>query len=131
MGQDHHGSGPSASAQAAIQAARAQLLAGRGPGASPQEITAHTRDRPRLGGHPTPQQRAQRTAHTAVARGDPDPLTRQVTTTGNQIAASPHHTNDPTRAVGALPLALAAATLGAALGIAATATMHHRRHRDH
>jgi hypothetical protein len=143
MGQDHHDrcGGSLASAQAAIAAARAQLLAGRGPGASPQEITAHTRARPRLGGYPTPQQREQLTAHTAAARGDPDALARQVTATGNQIAATAatcgptivtralHHQYDLTRAVGALRLALAAAAVGAVLGAVATATVHHRRHR--
>jgi hypothetical protein len=135
MGQDHHDrcSGPPPSAQAAIVAARAQLLAGRGPGASPQEITAHTRARPRLGGYPTPQQREQLTAHTAAARGEPDALARQVTATSNQVAATArarHHKNDPTRTVGAIQLTLAAATLGAVLGAAATATAHHRRHRN-
>lgn len=133
MGQDHHDrcSGPPPSAQTAIKAARAQLLAGRGPGASPQEITAHTRARPRIGGYPTPQQREQLAEHTAAARGDPDALARQVTATSNQIAATAralHPKNDPTHAVGALQLALAAATVGAVLGAATTATVHHRLH---
>jgi hypothetical protein len=74
MGQDHHDrySSPPASPQAAIATARAQLLGGRGPGASPQEITAHTRARPRLGDSSIPQRREQVAANTAVARGDPD-----------------------------------------------------------
>jgi hypothetical protein len=135
MGQDHHDrcSGPPASPRAAIEAARAQLLGGRGPGASPQEITAHTRARPRLGGYSIPQRREQVAAHTAVARGDPDALARQVTATGNQVAATAralHPTFDPTRAVGALQLVLVAATAGAVLGAVATATLQHRRHRN-
>jgi hypothetical protein len=134
MGQDHHDrcNGPPASPQAAIEAARAQLLGGRGPGASPQEITAHTRARPRLGGYPIPQRREQLAANTATARGDRDALARQVTATGNQVAATAralHPTFDPTRAVGALQLVLVAATVGAVLGAVATATVQHRRHR--
>ena len=135
MAQDHHDrcSGPPASTQAAIEAARAQLLAGRGPGASPREITRHTRARPRLGGYPAAQRREQLAAQTAGARGDPDALAQQPTTTGNQPTATvttPHHKIDPTPAVGALQLALAAAALGAVLGAAATATVHHRLHRN-
>jgi hypothetical protein len=136
MGQDHHDrcTGPPASPQAAIEAARAQLLGGRGPGASPQEITAHTRARPRLGGYSIPQRREQVAAHTAVARGDPDALARQITAaTGNQMAATArtrHPKFDPTPAVGALHLVLVAATAGAVLGAVATATVQHRRHRN-
>lgn len=135
MGQDHHDrcSGPPASPQAAIEAARAQLLGGRGPGASPQEITAHTRARPRLGGYSIPQRREQVAANTATARGDPDALARQVTATGNQVAATAralHPTFDPTHALSALQLVLVAATVGAVLGAVATATVQHRRHRN-
>lgn len=135
MAQNHHDrcSGPPPNAQAAILAARAQLLAGRVPGASPQEITAHTRARLRLGGYPIPQRREQLAAHTALARGDPDALARQVTATGNQAAATARalpQKIDPTRAVGTPQLALAAAAVGAVLGAAATATAYHRLRRN-
>ena len=43
---------------ARVAALRAAVLAGRGPGASEQEIADHTRDRPWLGAVPAPLERA-------------------------------------------------------------------------
>lgn len=54
--------------QAVIEQARAQLLGGRGPGATEQEITRHTRARTWLGGQLTAQRRERLAEHTALAR---------------------------------------------------------------
>lgn len=45
-------------ASARVARMRATLLGGRGPGASPQEIAEHTRDRTQLGTVPAPVERA-------------------------------------------------------------------------
>ncbi len=45
-------------ASARVEQLRGALLAGRGPGASEQEIAEHTRDRPLLGAVPPPVERA-------------------------------------------------------------------------
>jgi len=87
-----HPGPPAVRPQAALEQARTQLLAGRGPGATPQEITRHTRARPRMGAHPTGQQRDQLAERTALARGDP--------------AALALHTADQADALGATVTAL-------------------------
>ena len=60
--------------QERIQRHRQRLLAGRGPGASPQRIAAAQRDRPTLGALPAPAARQRVADQTAIARDDPDAL---------------------------------------------------------
>jgi len=132
MPEDHRGqpSPPHAGPQAAIEQARAQLLAGRGPGATPAEITRHTRARPRLGGQSTASERDQLAEHTALARRDPAALALhaadQADALGATVAALRRRLT-PIFLVGARRLALTAATLGALLTVATVLRHHHRR----
>lgn len=57
-----------------IQQARAGLLSGRGPGASPDEITRWQRDRPLPGARPAPAERQRVADQGILARGNPDEL---------------------------------------------------------
>jgi hypothetical protein len=52
---------------------RVGLLAGRGPGASEQEILRHTRDRPALGAVPPPVERATTAEQASQARAGVPP----------------------------------------------------------
>ncbi|MGH3574978.1 MAG: hypothetical protein ACRDUW_24675 [Pseudonocardiaceae bacterium] len=124
MPEDHRGqsSPPPVGPQAAIEQARAQLLAGRGPGATPAEITRHTRARPRLGGQPTASERDQLAEHTALALHAAD----QADALGATVAALRQRLT-PIFLVGARRLALTAATLGALLTVATALRHHHRR----
>src|SRR5487761_1593711 len=54
---------------------RAGLLAGRGPGASEEEILRHTRDRPALGAVPPPAERAMTAEQASQARAGTPPRT--------------------------------------------------------
>lgn len=56
-------------AQEAVRRARADVLGGRGPGASDHEVLAHTRARTSLGHRPVAQVRADVAHQTALARG--------------------------------------------------------------
>lgn len=57
-----------------IRRARDGLLGGRGPGATPDEITRWQRDRPLLGAHPAPAERQEVADQAILARGKPDEL---------------------------------------------------------
>ncbi|HEY3895514.1 MAG TPA: hypothetical protein VGL88_09120 [Pseudonocardiaceae bacterium] len=129
MPEDHTGQAttPAVSAQAAIARARAQLLTGRGPGATPQEITRHTRARPRPGGHPTAQQRDQVAEHNAPTRSDPAALALHAEDRGNELGTALRALRQPlTPNSLAGTLTLAAAALGALITVE-TLLRHHRR----
>ena len=91
---------------------RATLLGGRGPGASDEEVTGHTRDRPWLGSLPAPVERAlveRQTGH--VRAGEP--------ITNGRVVRRGH-----------LP-SLQAAVLGAVVALAVWAiTVRHARSRS-
>ncbi len=74
--------------QAGIAAARAELLGGRGTGASQAEIDGRTRARPRLGGEPTPQHLAAVARQTAIARGDAAAIALDIAATRDRLADS-------------------------------------------
>lgn len=57
--------------QREIERLRANLLGGRGPGAGPEELAAHQRDRERLGALPPATERAIVAVQNMAARGRP------------------------------------------------------------
>lgn len=91
--------------QADIAAVRAQLLGGRGTGASREEVERQTNDRPRLGGRPTPQHLAAVAHQSALARGDVSALEADIAEANDHLAttvAALRHQSDPARLPGAL-----------------------------
>lgn len=74
--------------RAGVERARAHLMGGHGPGASPTDIARHTRGRTDLAGQPTAQRRAQLARQTALARGDTDALAAQITATSSDLGAT-------------------------------------------
>lgn len=77
-----------AAIQAGIAADRAQLLGGRGTGASQAEIDGRTRARPRLAGEPTPQHLATVARQTAIARGDAAAIALDIAAARDQLATT-------------------------------------------
>lgn len=58
--------------EAALRQARAQLMSGRGPGASPVEVAAHTRNRAAIAGVSTTRRLEVQARQTSRARGSLD-----------------------------------------------------------
>lgn len=77
-----------AAVQAGIAETRAQLLGGRGSGASQAEIDRRTRGRSELAGEPTPQHLATVARQTAIARGDAAAIFLDIAATSEQLAGS-------------------------------------------
>lgn len=122
-----------AAAQSVIGHARARLLGGRGPGASPQEISAHTRDRTRLAGRPVAQRRAALAAQTARMRGDPAAIADHVAATADRVdvtVAALRHRVDTAGAAVLVRAVLGAAALGAGLGFIAALVLRARLTRN-
>lgn len=112
-----------------IQQARAGLLSGRGPGASPDEITRWQRDRPLLGARPAPAERQRVADQGILGRGNPDELEHLIVRRRAGLTALAGQLRD--RAGAALRVAGAAALAGAVAGVAitvaaGTALRHHR-----
>ncbi|MHA6783258.1 hypothetical protein ACVGOW_20030 [Pseudonocardia saturnea] len=116
-------------ADVALARIRAGLLGGRGPGATPAEVAAHTRDRDRLGGRPVAELRAGLAARTARARGEPDALAEVTASATDALAgtlAAVRERLDPIRAAGRSRVSLPAVGAAVATAVAATAALTRR-----
>jgi len=71
-----------------IRRLREELLAGRGPGASTQEVALHTRERAAIGLVPTVLEGELVSVHADLARGDTDAIVRDVVTVQASITAT-------------------------------------------
>jgi len=79
-------SSDAAAVQAGIAGDRARLLAGRGPGASQDEIDKHTRARTQLAGEPMPQHLQALAQQTALARPDTAALPADIAAARDKLA---------------------------------------------
>lgn len=114
--------------QRRIRRYREHLLAGRGPGASPEETAPQMRDRQWLGGVPAAVARQHEADQATLAGGDPpaveDVIIRQRAELSITLAALREHLHSlRTRAVTGLRRSLIAAAAGAAAALAAQARL--------
>lgn len=112
--------------QRRIRQYRERLLAGRGPGASPEETAPQMRDRQWLGGVPAAVARQREADRAALAGGDPpaveDVIIRQRAELSATLTALTERLHTLyTGAVTSLRRSLIAATVGAAATLAAQA----------
>lgn len=76
---------PSEHVQATLQQARRELLGGRGPGASAEEIAAHTRNRVVIAGETATRRLELAARDTVRARRDPDGLTDTIAVASTEL----------------------------------------------